>query len=348
MLKKISATKEKHIDDVAVMQNSHAREIKSLKQSHANEIHYQESKYYQDSPRSMKNMVDLKNELDKAQSCITSCSDQAKAANHMARNAKHQSVVSLKISASATKKAEMLGRELEKVMEENKVLQNEVADLENELYEVKSQPEIAEIKREPKRRQCDSNVHSWPLHVWKIILNQLVNGTPPSSINSNIIAHVKLLSPRTVIKELPNIWTVRRACSVLLVVVQTLAACCLAKAEKWGQLFTDGTSRRQLLFQNLVISLKEDDMFQPLLLSSCMFPEDETSETLCLSIVETIKEKAKLLERWRTMHENNFGLDHDILLAEELDLGKLGCGCGGVVMTDTCSVARKCRQVIVG
>jgi len=36
----------------------------------------------------------------------------------------------------------------------------------------------------------------------------------------------------------------------------------LSKADKWDQLFTDATSRRQVSFQNLVISIEEDDLFR--------------------------------------------------------------------------------------
>ena len=31
---------------------------------------------------------------------------------------------------------------------------------------------------------------SWPLFVWELILEQLVNGTPPTSVNSNIVSFI--------------------------------------------------------------------------------------------------------------------------------------------------------------
>eukprot|EP00957_Ditylum_brightwellii_P173665 13222316-Ditylum_brightwellii.AAC.1 len=63
-----------------------------------------------------------------------------------------------------------------------------------------------------------------------MIVEQLINGTPPCAANDNIIAI-------------------------------TLAAHQLGKANKFGQLNTDGTGRRQLYFQNLVISVEEDELF---------------------------------------------------------------------------------------
>ena len=96
----------------------------------------------------------------------------------------------------------------------------------------------------------------------ELILEHLVNGTPPSSINANIMARVKKFSPSTKIKELPIICKIRQARTVLLGVYQTLAACCLSLADKWEQLFTDDTSRQQIFFQNLVISVEEDGLFK--------------------------------------------------------------------------------------
>ena len=92
---------------------------------------------------------------------------------------------------------------------------------------------------------CDGQrgATSWPHFIWELILEQLVNGAPPSSVNSNIISFLHCFSPTTVIKELPSIWTICHGRMVLLVVVETLATYRLAKAKRWGQMFTDGSGR---------------------------------------------------------------------------------------------------------
>ena len=91
---------------------------------------------------------------------------------------------------------------------------------------------------------------------------KIVNGTLPTCINNNIVTMITLFSPTTEIRELPSIWTIWRARTVLLFVVQTLATYRIAKANKWEQLFTDGTSRRQVAFQSLIVSIEEDDLFK--------------------------------------------------------------------------------------
>ena len=118
------------------------------------------------------------------------------------------------------------------------------------------------IKVLQKTREGSKGRPRLGLDVWELIIEQLVNGTPPSAVNNNIISNVRKFSPSTIIKELPSIWTIRRARTVLLVIVQTLASYRLGKADKWGQLNHDATGRRQISFENLVISIEEDELFQ--------------------------------------------------------------------------------------
>ena len=80
------------------------------------------------------------------------------------------------------------------------------------------------IKVIDKKRIGNKGRPTWPIYIWELILKQLVNGTPPSSINANIVDHVKKFLTSTKIKELPSICTIRQARTVILVVVQTLAA----------------------------------------------------------------------------------------------------------------------------
>ena len=98
--------------------------------------------------------------------------------------------------------------------------------------------------------------------MWDLIMESLLNGSPPRAVRENIKTHLATFAPGVKISELPSLWTIRRARTVLLVICQTLAAYRLAKADKWGQLFTDATSRRQVTFQNLLISIEEDELYR--------------------------------------------------------------------------------------
>ena len=78
-------------------------------------------------------------------------------------------------------------------------------------------------------------------------------------------------------------------------------------------------------------------VIRPLLISSCIFPEDERSETVSKAIIETLSDKAKLLDQWISVHQSMFVNDHDIPSANEIHLSKLN---QGVITTDTCNSAR--------
>jgi len=150
-------------------------------------------------------------------------------------------------------------KELEAIV---KTQNNQIMELEDELDRNNNQFQELEkavpIKVFCKIRGGQRGATSWPHFVWELILEQLVNGTPPSSVNSNIVSFLRCFSPTTVIKELPSIWTIRRGRTVLLVVVETLATYRLAKAKRWGQMFTDGSGRRQIALQDLALSIEED------------------------------------------------------------------------------------------
>ena len=53
-------------------------------------------------------------------------------------------------------------------------------------------------------------------------------------------------------------------------------------------MFTDGKVRRQIAIQNLVVALMEGDDLDPVIVSSCMYVENETAEKCVLSIKETV------------------------------------------------------------
>ena len=53
-------------------------------------------------------------------------------------------------------------------------------------------------------------------------------------------------------------------------------------------MFTDGTSRQQITFQNMVIALMEDGTLDPVIVPSCMVLKNETSEMQVKSILDAV------------------------------------------------------------
>ena len=188
--------------------------------------------------------------------------------------------------------------------------------------------------------------HVWPIWMLQLVLEMLVNGTPPSAIPLNIKSQAALTTPGVIIEDLPGLGYVRNCRTILRVIGETLTAYRLGKQAEWQQLFTDGTSRRQIALQNLIISILEDDILRPLVLSSAMILEGETSEQQCDAVVKMIKRGGKHLQHWEATMKNIYpSYNHDIPPSSAMNIGKLGSG--GAVTSDTCNSARKSRRLLV-
>ena len=121
-----------------------------------------------------------------------------------------------------------------------------------------------------------------------------MNGTTPSTVPANIQTISAAMTGQEV-TELPCINFVRQCCVVVQNMNSTLAVLRLGEADEWHQIFTDETSRRQIDFQNLMIVVMVDSNLDPVILSSCMFLEDETSDNQVKSIVKQVRLNVNML-----------------------------------------------------
>ena len=70
---------------------------------------------------------------------------------------------------------------------------------------------------------------------------------------------------------------------------ETTAAWKLADAESWCQIFTDATFLRQCEFQALVVGIMDEDgLLDLVIVSSCIFLANETSQTTFDTIVDKV------------------------------------------------------------
>jgi len=127
---------------------------------------------------------------------------------------------------------------------------------------------------------------SWPLWVTEVICELLVIGSPPSAIPYTIGTLFATLYG----KEPPKIPSLNyvRQCRVLVQIIsETIMAMKLAACPHWAEIFFDATTRRQVPFLAVVISLMGDDpeTIDPVIVSSCVILEDKTSETQVDGIV---------------------------------------------------------------
>ena len=94
-----------------------------------------------------------------------------------------------------------------------------------------------------------------------LICELLVNGITPSFIPANIQTMPAALTGSEV-NELPSLYYVRKCRVVVQNLNNMLAACNLRKEESWQQIFADGTTGRQVKFQNLMNGLMADGDFE--------------------------------------------------------------------------------------
>ena len=208
----------------------------------------------------------LSSRLNDTKTMVYTVLEERRHAEREARRSSKDADQSAKRSKSVSEVADEHRLSLEQAEKENASLREALAEMQALVDEQERRldnlDKAVPIKVVQKTHEGSKGRPRWGLDVWELIIEQLVNGTPPSAVNNNIISNVLKFSPTTIIKELPSIWTIRRARTVLLVIVQTLASYRLGKADKWGQLNHDATARRQISFENLVISIEEDELFQ--------------------------------------------------------------------------------------
>lgn len=140
-----------------------------------------------------------------------------------------------------------------------------VKDLEETKSKKSSFDEPVPINEMVKVSEGSRGQPTYPLCLWNSLSSSsyMVHHPLFSQCIYCLSTHCFLLS--TKIKEIPSFWKIHRVQTALLAMVKVLITYQIAKADKWEKLFTDGTSRQQVAFQDLIISMEEDE-----LLSKCL------------------------------------------------------------------------------
>ena len=81
-----------------------------------------------------------------------------------------------------------------------------------------------------------------------------------------------------------------RECRVVVeVMCETVAAIKIASSSEWSQLWTDATTRRQIPFTALIVGLLGNNgNLDPVVISSCIFMEDQRSQSQADRIVKKV------------------------------------------------------------
>ena len=172
----------------------------------------------------------------------------------------------------------------EKVLERYKSFLNE-SDENKRAFQKEWATEEAARRRGGARR--------WPTWVVQLICELLINGTAPSAIPKNIMSMYAILFGKNPEEHPPSVDFVRQCRPMVQVIGETVAAIKLANADTWDQLWTDATTRRQIPFTALIIGLlwsEGGDAIEPVVVSSCIFMEDETAQKQSNGIIDKVSD----------------------------------------------------------
>ena len=136
----------------------------------------------------------------------------------------------------------------------------------------------------------------WDIWVVQLCCELLLVGVPPTAIPDTIVTMYTTLygcQP----DDWPGVNFVRQCRVVVEVIGETVVAVKLCCAKSWDQGHFDATSRGQKSFQALIISTMGDDMvLDELVVSSCIFLDNETARTTADGLIAKVREKIYELE----------------------------------------------------
>ena len=213
--------------------------------------------------------------------------EELSVARRSARSAAKSERAALDAKSKAQSVASNRQAELSSLKSQLSEAQDELADESKRRYALEKISSIQlEIKRQRQvgRRGGGSK---WPAHIVLLICEQLVNGTPPSAVPANIQSMCAAFTGANS-NELPSVSFVRSCRTIVQIMNETLAAMRLGGAEKWFQMNTDGTSRRQTAISNLIISVLDGTELDPVVVSSCMYLETESAENHVKAITDQV------------------------------------------------------------
>ena len=132
----------------------------------------------------------------------------------------------------------------------------------------------------------------WPLWVVEVCCELLVNGTPPSAVPANIATLYETLYGAEVVKY-PSVAFVRQCRVLIKIIGETITAMKLASCPDWAQIFFDATTRRQIPFSAVIISLMGDgddaSTLDPVIVLPCVITDDETADVTADGIVKKVR-----------------------------------------------------------
>jgi hypothetical protein len=194
---------------------------------------------------------------------------------------------------------------LRKEIESRKAKEAELDSMKTALCQTKHELEVAKAlldsfheTRCRMKKEWDENVadakrtkggsRHWPTWAVLMICELLIDGTAPTAVPTNIQTIYETLYNEQP-EELSLVNFVRECRVVVEVMCETTAAINITSSSEWGLLWTDATTRRQIPFTALIVGLLGNNgNLDPVVISSCIFMEDQRSQSQADRIVKKV------------------------------------------------------------
>ncbi|EJK43816.1 hypothetical protein THAOC_37702 [Thalassiosira oceanica] len=133
----------------------------------------------------------------------------------------------------------------------------------------------------------------WPNWVVLLICELLVNGVNPSAVPPTIQTSYETFYKKPLDRPPPSVNFIRECRTLIQIIGETVIAMKLSTVTNWMEILVDGTTRRQTPFVAMLISILGGDgvSIEPLIVSSCIFIEEEDADTQVDAMLAKAKEK---------------------------------------------------------
>ena len=259
-----------------------------------------------------------------------------------------------KVKAQKTKSVDKLLHDQKQLEQEKDEIAKQLNEFQQEMIDIEEQLEKAGPTGPPisqfferSRQSRKGGVLQYEPAMPKLICECLAAGAPPSAIRPMLLTFAQTFHPTVEVKSLPSLSYIHKGRTILKIIAESCSVLQLAKANKWKQLCTDATSVGNIKFQDIIISIAEDDVFKPVVLTAATILEDgETAEATCTSIVSAIENSGKHLSGIKEVMKHYFPEEYrnyHIPEDSEMTMAKL---VEAFLTSDNCDVARKTTRCL--
>ena len=210
--------------------------------------------------------------------------------------------------------------------EENyRKLRERLIDLDEEL-DLHGHRQVAELF-EKSRLAKRNGTRQYPWQMTLLLVESLVTGASPSAIKKLLVIFSQHFSPRKHAMDQPGSKLINKCRTTMKVMAEVCAVIELARADAWGQLFTDASSVGNVKLQDIILDIAENGAFRPIILAAgTVLKDGEGALATCNTVCSTIENSGTHLSGLSSVMTRMYPekvLEYDLPKEKEMTMAKL-------------------------